>query len=139
MPAKNLFHDAVVRALIADGWVITNDPLTVSFGGRDLFVDLAAEQITIGAERAGRKIAVEVQSFLSPSPVHDLHAAVGQYDVYRAVLSEIDPDRILYLAVSREVYERVLADRFGQFIVSSLRIKLLVFDETNERVVQWIE
>jgi XisH protein len=61
MPAKNLYHDAVVAALIADGWTITDDPLTLSFGGKDLFVDLGAERPTLAAEKAGRNIAVEVQ------------------------------------------------------------------------------
>ncbi len=61
MPAKNLYHDAVVAALVADGWIITEDPLTLSFGGKDLFVDIGAERTTIGAEKAGRKIAVEVR------------------------------------------------------------------------------
>ena len=44
-------------------------PLTLSFGGKDLFVDLGAERPTLAAEKAGRRIAVEVQSFRGPSPV----------------------------------------------------------------------
>ena len=32
MPAKNIDHDAVRDALIADGWTITDDPLYVPFG-----------------------------------------------------------------------------------------------------------
>ena len=27
MPAKNLYHDAVIAALQTDGWSITHDPL----------------------------------------------------------------------------------------------------------------
>jgi hypothetical protein len=27
MSAKNIYHDAVVQALTADGWTITDDPL----------------------------------------------------------------------------------------------------------------
>jgi hypothetical protein len=27
MPARNIYHDAVVQALTADGWTITDDPL----------------------------------------------------------------------------------------------------------------
>jgi hypothetical protein len=36
VPAKNIYHDAVVRALTADGWTITHDPLILTFGARDL-------------------------------------------------------------------------------------------------------
>ena len=29
MPARNIYHDAVIRALAADGWVVTDDPLDI--------------------------------------------------------------------------------------------------------------
>lgn len=137
MPARNIYHAAVVQALTADGWTVTHDPLTLAFGGKDLFVDLGAERRALAAEKAGRKIAVEIQSFLSPSPVRDLQEAVGQYEVYRAVLEETEPERLLYLAVPRHVNEGVLSERFGQLIISRLNLRLLVFDEQRQRILQW--
>ncbi len=80
MPARNIHHAIVVRALSADGWTITHDPYPLSFGGKDLFVDLGAEEATLAAEKEGRRIAVEIQSFLGRSPVRSLEEAVGQYD-----------------------------------------------------------
>jgi hypothetical protein len=139
MPAKNIYHDGVIQALLADGWTITHDPLKISYGGKDLFVDLGAERQTIAAERQGQRIAVEVQSFLGASPVRDLQEAVGQYEVYRAVLAKTEPDRIPFLAVPRRVHDGILSDTFGKMIVSSLELKLLIFDEHQSRVVQWIE
>jgi len=68
MPAKNVYHDAVVDALKADGWTITDDPLTLKVGDRVLRIDLGAEKLPIGAERNGERIAVEVQSFTGPRP-----------------------------------------------------------------------
>ncbi|HTU90429.1 MAG TPA: element excision factor XisH family protein [Gemmataceae bacterium] len=138
MPAKNIYHDVVIHALAADGWTITHDPLTISFGGRDLYVDLGAERPTIGAEKGEQRIAVEVQSFLNPSPVRDLQEAVGQYDIYRAILAENRSDRLLYLAVPLRIYEGLLTERFGQLIIRSLDLRVLVFDHQKERVVQWI-
>ena len=138
MPAKNIYHDAVVHALVADGWTITDDPLTVSFGGRDLFVDLGAERTTLAAEKGGERIAVEVPSFLNRSQVRDLQEAVGQYEVYRAMLAETDPDRVLYMAVPREVFEAIFSERFGQVITSRLGLRLLIFDEVEQKVVRWI-
>ena len=129
----------LVHALTADGWTITDDPLTLSYGGKDLFVDLGAERSTLAAERGGEKIAVEVQSFLNPSPVRDLEEAVGQYNIYQTVLAETEPDRQLYLAVANRVYEGLLSDRFGQLIVTRLQLRILVFDEQIERIVQWIK
>jgi hypothetical protein len=138
VPARNIYHDAVIHALTADGWTVTHDPLTISYGGKDLFVDLGAERVAIAAEKGGARIAVEIQSFLNPSPVRDRQEAVGQYDIYRTILAETEPDRSLYLALPRRVHEGLLAERFGQLIVTRLRLRLLVFDEQQEKVVQWI-
>jgi len=138
LPARNIYHDAVVHALTADGWTITHDPLAISYGGRDLYVDLGAEQVTIGAERHGQRIAVEVQSFLSRSPVRDLEEAVGQFEIYRAVLGKNEPDRLLYMAVPKHTYEELLAEQFGQLIVTELHLRVLVFDHRQEKIVQWI-
>lgn len=78
MPIDDVYHDVVVHALFTDGWTITDDPLTLTYQGKDVFVDLGAE-LTIGAEKQGRRIAVEIKSFLHPSEVHDLKEAVGQF------------------------------------------------------------
>jgi hypothetical protein len=139
VPARNIYHDIVVQALTDDGWTITDDPLRLSYGGRDLFVDLGAQRLTLAAEKAGQKIAVEVQRFLNPSPVRDLQEAVGQYEVYRTILEQTEPERRLYLAVPSVVYESLLTERFGQLIVTKLGLRLIVFDDEQKRVIQWIE
>src|SRR5215210_4784263 len=84
MPARDVYHDTVKHALIVDGWAITHDPLRLAWGLKDMYIDLGAEQL-VGAERAGRKIAVEIKSFLGPSQMDDLEKAVGQYLVYHDV------------------------------------------------------
>jgi hypothetical protein len=138
MSARNVYHDAVVNALKSDGWTITHDPLTLSYGGRDLFVDLAAERQAIAAEKAGQRIAVEVQSFLNLSPVRDLEQAVGQYEIYQALLAESEPDRLLYLAVPGRVYDGLLGEAFGRLIMTRLRLRVLIFDHQGQKVIQWI-
>lgn len=40
MPARGIFYYAVKHALIKDGWTITHDPYTISYGQDDLFVEL---------------------------------------------------------------------------------------------------
>lgn len=139
MPPRNLYHDAVVHALQADGWTITDDPLQVSFGGRDLYVDLGAERNTLAAEKGGQKIAVEVQSFLGKSQVRDLEEAVGQYTIYRVLLAATEPERKLFLAVPNRVHEALLSDRFGQVVIAGTQLRVLVFDEQEEKVTRWID
>jgi hypothetical protein len=40
--------------------------------------------------------------------------------------------------VPRRVYEGLLTESFEQLIVARLQLRLLVFDEQQERVVRWI-
>ena len=138
MPERDLYHDVVKAAPMAEGWTITHDPFTLPFGDYNLFVDLGAEW-PIAAEREGRKIAVEIKSFLSASPVTDLERAVGQYALYTAVLAETEPDRALYLAVSVDSHRRVFHRPLGSLIVERQHVKLLVFDPEKEAVAQWVE
>lgn len=137
MPARDLYHNLVVKALVLDGWTITDDPLTISYGGRDLFIDLGAEDRTIAAEKQGRKIAVEIKSFLSTSILRDLEDAVGQYEIYGTVLAEVQPDRILYLAVPQRAFESIFSERFGQLILERRQLRLIVFEEQVGRIIQW--
>jgi hypothetical protein len=44
-----------------------------------------------------------------------------------------------YLAVPRRVHEGLLSERFGQFIVDRVQLRILVFDEERERIIRWIE
>ncbi|HWQ32177.1 MAG TPA: element excision factor XisH family protein [Blastocatellia bacterium] len=138
MPAKDLYHDIVVAALTAEGWTITDDPFYLSSGKRDLWIDLGAECQTIGAERQGQRIAVEIKSFLSRSPVEDLQEAIGQYGMYRELLADSDPDRTLYLAVPKSAYSGIFSEELGQLMIERLRLRLIVFEVKTERVIKWI-
>jgi Holliday junction resolvase-like predicted endonuclease len=83
--AKDIFHDTVKLALQKDGWTITHDPYRLRYGIADIYIDLAAEE-AIAAEKAGRKIAVEVKSFVSSSTISKFHTALGQFLNYRIAL-----------------------------------------------------
>jgi hypothetical protein len=137
MPAKDIYHDAVRNALIKDGWTITHDPLILKWGLKDLYVDLGAEQL-VAAEKEGRKIAVEVKSFVSQSEVEDLETAVGQFVLYHDILSRTEPDRVLYLAVRAAVYTSIFEEPIGQVLLENQRVRLVVFDPQVEVIVKWI-
>jgi len=138
MPAKDIYHHTVRTALEKDGWTITNDPLTLEIGDRSLFVDLGAEKI-LAAEKQGRKIAVEVKSFLNVSPVKDLEEALGQYIVYEDILELSEPERNIYLAVREEVYLDIFSEPLGQVLLRKKRLKLIVFDSSREIIIRWID
>lgn len=138
MPARNLHHASVVNALIAEGWTITDDPLTLAVGERNVPIDLGAERPLPGVERVGVVIAVEVQSFVGRSPVADLQQAVGQYIMYRSVLDGHQPDRNLFLAIPAEAYDGILSEPLGQLMLTRASLRLLVFDPVGRRALRWI-
>lgn len=140
VPANNIHQDAVVAALTADGWTITHDPYRLNFGGvTRLYIDLGAQRGTVAAEKGEQRIAVEVQSFLGPSPLRALQEAVGQFVVYRMLLNAQDPQRVLYMAVTDDVHDGILLERLGQFIIEEVRVRVLVFDQATKKVIKWIE
>jgi len=123
--------------LTKDGWTITEDPLYITFGGVDFYVDLGAERI-IGAEKEGQKIAVEIKSFAGTSTIYEFHTALGQYLNYRLALEEQDPERTLYLAIPRDTYFGFFTLRFGRTALERFQLKLIVYHIEKEEIVQWI-
>lgn len=136
MPAKDLYHDTVKIALEKDGWTVT-DSLPLKVGRRDLFIDLGAEKLLV-AQQDNRKIAVEVKSFVGASPVTDLEQALGQYLLYEDLMRSQYPDRLLYLAIRDTVYESFFQEEIVQIVLESRRLKLLIFDDTQEVILAWI-
>ena len=136
LAAKDIYHQVVKIALEKDGWTITNDPLKLTIGSRSVYVDLGAEKL-FAAEKEGRKIAVEVKSFINPSPVNDLENALGQYILYAKILEEQQPERVIYLAIPVNVFRDIFAEPIGQLLLRTTDLRLLVFDPRKELIVEW--
>ncbi|RCJ22443.1 fatty-acid oxidation protein subunit alpha [Nostoc sp. ATCC 43529] len=133
--ARDRFHNGVRNALEKEGWTITADPYQVSVGDVDFEIDLAAEMLA--AERAGEKIAVEIKSFIGGSNVSEFHTALGQFLNYKFALEEFDPQRKLYLAVPDSIYQSFFQRRFTQSVIKRIKINLVIYDEKEEKIVQW--
>ncbi|MGI2902224.1 element excision factor XisH family protein [Tolypothrix sp. VBCCA 56010] len=137
MPARDIYHNAVRKALEKEDWQIIKDPFIIRWGTRDLYIDLGAEKL-IAAEKSGQKIAVEIKSFIGASPVTDLENALGQYILYYDILSRLEPDRRLYLAIRQETYSELFQEPIGKLLLENQRFCLLVFDSEREVIVEWI-
>jgi hypothetical protein len=138
MAAKDLFHHAVKQALLKDQWVITAEPLTIKIERVKFEIDLAAEKV-LAAEKAGRKIAVEIKSFLNPSAITDFHGALGQFLNYRLALQMSEPNRTLYLAVPLDTFESFFQEQFTQEAVKLYQVKLIVYDPLQEVIIKWTD
>lgn len=135
MSAKDAYHDTLRRALVKDGWTITDDPYRLVWAKRDFYVDLAER--VVAAERGGRLIAVEVKSFLGTSPMRDLELALGQYLLYRSIMEEKDPDRALFLAIPEEP-AGVFEEPIGKLLIGKHLLHAIIFDSQKEEIVRWI-
>lgn len=137
MPAKDLFHDLVKKALETDGWTITADPLHLRLGGvLDMYIDLGAQKV-IAAEKDEKKIAVKIKSFVGSSTISQFHLALGQFFNYRYALEEVEPERSLYLAVPLTVYEEFFNQNFIQSVISKSQLNLIIFNVETEKIAQW--
>ena len=138
MAARDLYHDAAAEALQKDGWTITNDPLTIIYTTREVFVDLGLDRSLLALDRKGEKIAIEIKTFGSSSQVTDLHRAIGQYVFYDTLLKETDPDRIVFLAIDLKTYEGIFSEPIGELMIRQLTMRLVIFDADQRSVVKWI-
>jgi len=137
MLAKDLYHETVKVALTKEGWRITQDPLILQLGKRSIYIDVGAGKL-IAAERGAEKIAVEIKSFVSPSPIRDLEQAWGQFFMYARTLQRQEPDRLLYLAVTLATCEALFNEQAGQLLLAEPDFRLIVFDPKKQEIVRWI-
>ena len=137
MSAKDTFHNTVRSALEKDGWTITHDPLSFKLTEKvKINIDLGAEKL-LSAQKGSQKIAVEVKSFVGLSALSEFHTAVGQFLNYRVALEEQESERVLYLAVPRDIYQDFFTDSFVQTVLERYQIKVLVFHVQKEEITLW--
>lgn len=136
MAAKDIYHDDVRSALVKEGWTITDDPLRLRWGKKDYYVDLGAEQV-IAAEMSGRRIAVEIKSFVGPSIVDDMEKALGQYLIYRSILKRRQPDRHLFLAAPHSI-AKLFDEPLGHLLLEDYDLQVVVFHAKRKEIIRWL-
>lgn len=137
MPARDAIHDALITALIKDGWTITHDPYFVKVGSKKGFVDLAANKI-IAATKENRKIAVEGKGFTGPSELTEFERALGQYNLYVLAIKEKEPERILFLAMPDDFYRDFMEEPFFLKVIQLYSLKIIIFNVLEEKITSWI-
>lgn len=129
MPAKDIFHESVKVALQKDGWTILREDwyIEVDSMGLVIYIDLAAQKF-IEAEKDGRRIAVEIKSFVSESNMTAFQKALGQFLVYvKAVKKQLV-----------DIYNGFfLRFDFIREMVEEYDLKLIVFHPDTKEIVLW--
>jgi hypothetical protein len=133
MPAKDKYHDAVVRALEKEGWSV-NAQFALLIGERTVWVDLKANR-----DAENISILIEIKGFENmASPVDYLARTVGQYVLYQSILEWNEEAIPLYLAVPEVAYEGFFQEPVGQAVIRKTQMKLLVVDVIAEEIITWI-
>jgi XisH protein len=136
MAAKDIYHDAIKAALIADNWLVTHDPYSLKILGFQQSIDLGAEKI-LAAEKENLKIAVEIKSFVGNSFIYDFHHALGQYVNYKLALRKKEPERVLYLGITQEIFDTYFDSPAVLEAIIEVEMKVLVVDVTSSKIVEW--
>jgi hypothetical protein len=138
MAKDDLYYPNAVEALQKDGWTITNDPYFVRLNNINFNMDLGAERTIFNLENGKEKIVVEVKSFLGPSFMNKFHPAIGQYRNYSIVLSKVEKDRKLWLAIPDRIYKANFMNPLITEMVLINGMSIVTFDENINRIIQWI-
>ena len=136
--ARDFYHNNVRLALEDDGWLITHDPYSIRIDEVGYEIDFAAEPI-IAAEKEESKIAIEVKSFMSPSAINEFHRAVGQFNDYSVALELMEPERILFLAIPSEIWDRFFLKPIIQKSLERVKAKVVIYDPALNKIVKWIK
>lgn len=135
MAQLDKIHEVVKNALIKDGWTITAENFQMRFKELKLYGDMEAHKIF--AEKGTRKIVVEVKSFIGISVMSEFQKALGQYRIYKSVLSQLKPEAKVYLAISESAYNKFFTGEGIQFIIEQERLSFFVVDLKSEVITQW--
>jgi hypothetical protein len=128
--ALDLCQPSAIRALTKSGWQVDAHPRRLRTERRVILIDLVAE-------RGGRRIYVEVKCFADVTYADEQYRAIGQYLVYRAVLSIVHDDTPLYLTIPVTMYEKM--DTVLCHLIEEYKIKYVLFDEVQDTIRSWNE
>jgi hypothetical protein len=135
LPAKDRYHDTVIRALQKAGWTLITEQVAIIVEDRRLWIDIRASK-----QAEHRAILIEVKGFEGmPSPIEYLANAAGKYAMYRAALDYLRIDVPLYMAVPDAAYHGILSEAIGKQTLKHNQVRLLVFDPEREEIVTWID
>lgn len=80
-----------------------------------------------------------MKGFVSLSIAYEFHTVLGQYLNYRTFIEVQEPERTLYLAVKRSVYDSFFRDDATELVVTKFGINIVIINEQSRIVEQWMK
>lgn len=137
MPKLDSCHDQIVRALKKDGWQVADKPFRVEATGRTVFIDVRASRLVNGSRQ--EIMLAEIKCFTGgQNTPSELYIGLGQYLIYRAILAMKYIEIPVYLAIPADVYDTIF-DPVVRRSIQDDKIKLILVDLVQERIVEWKE
>ncbi|MCP5503513.1 MAG: fatty-acid oxidation protein subunit alpha, partial [Leptospiraceae bacterium] len=72
------------------------------------------------------------------SIVNEFNSALGQYLGYLQIILKKEPDRFLYLAIPKDVKEKIMTIDYYKNLIQKYKLKILVYEPNNEVISEWI-
>ena len=134
MPAKDRYHDTVVRALRKLGWTIVSEQVALIMPTRRVWIDIRASR-----DAGNIAILVEVKGFeRMASPVAYMRETIGQCVLYQTMMEYSGVPDVLYLAVPAAAFAGILGEEFGLRVLARAQVRLILFDPVLEEITRWI-
>ncbi len=64
---------------------------------------------------------------------------MGQFDSYFYALADLEPDRLVMLAISETAHKKFFVKKYVQRLLSLKKIPLIVVDTDNKIIAKWIK
>lgn len=80
-----------------------------------------------------------MKSFTGPSDINEFHRAMGQFNDYYVVLEEVEPERLLFLAIPEEIWIGFFQERAIQRAVERIGAKIIVYSPIEMTIKLWIK
>ncbi len=136
MSREDFYHKHFRNALLAAGWKIESEHFRLPFYDTRVKIDFTASKQENGVQML---VAVEVKNFReTDSYNNEFQRAVGQYLLYRDLLTHSDFTHQLFLGVPMEIYQSFFSDAAVKRLLVELKFNLVTFDPETVTLVQWI-
>ena len=76
---------------------------------------------------------------MGPSAINEFHKAIGQFNDYSVALELIEPERILFLAIPTEIWDRFFLKPIIQKSLERVKAKVVIYDPALNKIVKWIK
>lgn len=134
--AKDIYHDVVKKALVADDWTIDSAAYVVELptGFKELDEDFEYNEMLL-ASKDGKQILVNPKSFLSQSLHNHFHYVLGECLVMKHLIEY----EFIHVAMPDIIYNYFKNDKIILQNLQRNNIRLIVFNPETKRIEKWIK